>query len=170
MAKEKTNATRGGWLHFVRFGLYKRNQGRITRQVSFAVLVVVIGLAAWKLYQTLSGMVVPGATWLSELESLRAVFGELDSDSYSSVLAFGIGLTSFLLGTFISYRVVNLPRFADFLISVEAEMNKVSWPSQGELIRSSIVVIVVIFFLALTLFVYDVTWSSLFKAFGISPS
>ena len=170
MAKEKTGASQGGLLHFVRFGLYKRNQGRITRQVSFAVLAVVLGLASWKLYLTLSGMVVPGANLLSGLESLRAVFGERDADSYSSVLAFGIGLISFLLGTFLSYRIVNLPRFADFLISVEAEMNKVSWPSQGELIRSSIVVIVVIFFLALTLFVYDVTWSSLFKAFGISPS
>ena len=170
MAKEKTDTLQGGLMHFVRFGLYKRNQGRITRQVSFAVLAVVIALAAWKLYQTMAGGLVPGATWLSESAALRSAFGELDAESYSSVLSFGIGLTSFLLGTFISYRVVNLPRFADFLISVEAEMNKVSWPSQGELIRSSIVVIVVIFFLAVTLFVYDVTWSSLFKAFGISPS
>ena len=80
MAKEKTNAPRGGILHFVRFGLYKRNQGRITRQVSFAVLAVVIGLASWKFYQTLSARIVPGATWLSELESLQAVFGELVSE------------------------------------------------------------------------------------------
>ena len=32
---------------------------------------------------------------------------------------------------------MNMPRFADFLIAVEAEMNKVSWPSKAELIRSS---------------------------------
>ena len=36
-------------------------------------------------------------------------------------------------------------QFADFLIAVEAEMTKVSWPSRGELVRSSIVVILVIF-------------------------
>jgi len=143
MAKEKTDSSQGGLLHFVRLGLYKRNQGRITRQVSFAVLAIVIALASWKLYQTIAS---------------------------STPLAFGIGLVAFLVGTFVSYRFVNLPRFADFLISVEAEMNKVSWSSQGELIRSSIVVIAVIFILALFLFVYDVTWSSLFKAFGISPS
>ncbi|MFP6575160.1 MAG: hypothetical protein VB912_08420, partial [Pirellulaceae bacterium] len=53
----------------MRFGLYKRNQGRITRQVSFAVLAVVIGLASWKFYQTLSARIVPGATWLSSLNT-----------------------------------------------------------------------------------------------------
>ena len=41
-----------------------------------------------------------------------------------------------------------LPGFADFLIAVEAEMNKVSWPSRGELFRASIVVLVMIFVLA----------------------
>jgi preprotein translocase subunit SecE len=51
--------------------------------------------------------------------------------------------------------VVNIPSFADFLISVEGEMNKVSWPSRGELFRASVVVILVIFFLAFLLFAYD---------------
>ena len=41
-----------------------------------------------------------------------------------------------LVGVWLGYRLVNIPRFADFLIAVEAEMNKVSWPSRGELIRS----------------------------------
>jgi hypothetical protein len=30
------------------------------------------------------------------------------------------------------YRLVNMPRFADFLIAVESEMAKVSWPTGGE--------------------------------------
>ncbi len=53
-----------------------------------------------------------------------------------------------------------MPAFADFLISVEGEMNKVSWPSRGELFRASLVVILVIFFLAALLFAYDavLTW------------
>jgi preprotein translocase subunit SecE len=53
-----------------------------------------------------------------------------------------------------------MPAFADFLISVEGEMNKVSWPSRSELFRASIVVMVVIFFLAFLLYGYDVllTW------------
>jgi preprotein translocase subunit SecE len=60
-----------------------------------------------------------------------------------------------LLGAWAAFRVVNIPSFADFLISVEAEMNKVSWPSRGELYRASLVVIVVIFLLTAILFAYD---------------
>ena len=53
-----------------------------------------------------------------------------------------------------SYRVVNVPGFADFLIAVEAEMNKVSWPTRTELFRASMVVLILIFALAVVLFVY----------------
>jgi preprotein translocase subunit SecE len=58
-------------------------------------------------------------------------------------------------GAWAAFRIVNIPSFADFLISVEAEMNKVSWPSRGELYRASLVVIVVIFALVAILFFYD---------------
>ena len=50
-----------------------------------------------------------------------------------------VPLTVLVGGLWASFRVVQLPSFADFLISVEAEMNKVSWPSWDELIRASIV-------------------------------
>jgi hypothetical protein len=30
-----------------RFNLYKRNQGRVARQVTFAALAVIVALAAW---------------------------------------------------------------------------------------------------------------------------
>ena len=49
----------------------------------------------------------------------------------------------------VSYRLVNVPGFADFLIAVEAEMNKVSWPTRTELFRSSIVVLIMIFALGI---------------------
>jgi len=55
----------------------------------------------------------------------------------------------------LGFRIVNLPSFADFLIAVEAEMNKVSWPSRTELIRASMVVIVLMFGLMAVLFTYD---------------
>lgn len=66
-------------------------------------------------------------------------------------------------GLWLGYRLVNLPTFADFLIAVEAEMNKVSWPSRTELVRSSTVVIILIFGLTLTLFAYDTIWQALLK-------
>ena len=66
------------------------------------------------------------------------------------------------VGLWVSYRLVNIPRFADFLISVEAEMNKVSWPSKGELIRSSMVVIFVIVAMSALLYGYDAFWTLIF--------
>jgi preprotein translocase subunit SecE len=72
-----------------------------------------------------------------------------------------------LVGLWISYRLVNYPQFADFLIAVEAEMNKVSWPSKTELIRSSLVVIFMMFFLAFILFGFDLVWRALFQALGV---
>ncbi|MCI0703153.1 MAG: preprotein translocase subunit SecE, partial [Planctomycetia bacterium] len=68
-----------------------------------------------------------------------------------------------VIGLWASFRIVQIPAFADFLISVEGEMNKVSWPSRGELFRASIVVILVIFFLAGLLFLYDNLLSFLMK-------
>jgi preprotein translocase subunit SecE len=72
-----------------------------------------------------------------------------------------------ILGCWMSYRAVNMPRFADFLIAVEAEMNKVSWPSRGELFRSSVVVIVTMFGLAATLYFYDLLWQMLLTKLGV---
>ncbi len=66
------------------------------------------------------------------------------------------------VGLWLSYRIVNYPKFADFLIAVEAEMNKVSWPTRGELVRSSIVVIFVILALAGLLYFYDLLWGFIF--------
>ena len=117
-------------------GLYKPSQGRITRQVTCAVLWIVIALASLRLYQTLN---------------------QADVWQYIGPLAL------LVIGFWAAYRAVNFPKFADFLIAVEAEMNKVSWPSKGELIRSSVVVIFVIFMLAIVLFGYDVFWQYLFK-------
>jgi preprotein translocase subunit SecE len=37
-------------------------------------------------------------------------------------------------------------------------MNKVTWPSRKELVRSAIVVLVTIFLLAMILFLYDLFW------------
>jgi preprotein translocase subunit SecE len=76
----------------------------------------------------------------------------------------------FVLATWIAYRLVNMPRFADFLISVEAEMNKVSWPTRPELMRASLVVLFTIFFLAAVLFMFDLGWMWLFQRLGIQSA
>ena len=72
-----------------------------------------------------------------------------------------------VVGLWAAYRSVNLPAFADFLIAVEAEINKVSWPSWSEMWRWTVVVIVVIFAIGLLLATFDVFWVWFFKAIGV---
>lgn len=136
MSKQKTIAANSFVGEIFHVGLYKPSQGKITRQLTCAVLWSVIALASLRLYQTLY---------------------EANVWQYIGPLAL------LVIGFWSAYRAVNFPKFADFLIAVEAEMNKVSWPSRGELIRSSVVVIFVIFMLAIVLFGYDVLWQYLFK-------
>jgi preprotein translocase subunit SecE len=126
------------------FSVYKRSQGRITRQVTFAVLAITMAIGAWRLTEVLQ------ATTLSSEGFWR---------DYQTVWQYGIPMLVLAVGLWIAFRVVNVPQFADFLIAVEAEMNKVSWPSRDVLVRSSIVVMLTIFLLAGLLFFYDLVWS-----------
>jgi len=157
MGKEKAMSTSGFLHEMFQGGVYKRSQGRITRQVTFAVLAATVALAAWSLWNFLSAFALSrdflGMNWYALAETTQ--------------LRWTLPAVILLVGLWISYRAVNMPRFADFLIAVEAEMNKVSWPSRTELVRSSLVVIFVIFVLAAVLFGYDVFWRFLFQTMGI---
>ncbi len=118
---------------------YKPTQGRIVRQLTLLAMGVVVALGAWRLYATLSG-------------------------SASNAVAVGVPAALLVIGLWVAYRLVNWPRFADFLIAVEAEMNKVTWPSRDEVKRASVVVIVTIAILAISLFLFDVFWQYFFDA------
>ena len=91
--------------------------------------------------------------------------GGLEAGSY---LIPTIPFACLCAGFWFGYRVVNWPRFADFLIAVEAEMNKVTWPSKDELTRASIVVMFTIFFLASSLFLFDIVWQQFFNFIGVT--
>ncbi len=82
-------------------------------------------------------------------------------------MRYGVASTVLLGGLWLSFRFVNYPRFADFLIAVEAEMNKVSWPTKKELIRSSLVVLFCILALTTVLFFFDIFWQMAFIKIGI---
>lgn len=135
MGKDKGPAS--GWTQvlgeLLKLDVYKRSQGRIVRQVTCLAMWVVVALATWRSYLYLKVMVGESQGWLTY--------------ALPSLLLFS--------GLWIAYRIVNLPAFADFLIAVEAEMNKVSWPSRTELVRSSVVVIILMFGLTVVLFGYD---------------
>jgi preprotein translocase subunit SecE len=143
MSTEKTAVANSVMTELFQVGVYKRSQGRITRQATFGALAFAIAVGAWRLhgYQE-------GAEWFSGSR-------------------FAVPLIILAAGLWMAYRLVNYPRFADFLIAVEAEMNKVSWPSRGELYRSAFVVIFVLFSLSGALFGFDVLWRLIFQLIGV---
>ena len=122
------------------------------RQATFIVLAIVAAIAGWSLMNYMSDKVLPltdlmlievpegqQATpeLLEKIESRRAIYDMINGYGryvVPMVVVFG--------GLWLAFRLVNIPRFADFLIAVEAEMNKVSWPTRAEMFRSSMVVIV----------------------------
>lgn len=139
MAKDKAVAASGfGQIaqELLQVGIYKRSQGRIARQVTCLVIWIVMAIGAYRLY-TVGNLSMP----------------------YRYVIPAAV----LVVGAWFGYRIVNYPSFADFLIAVEAEMNKVTWPTSTELVRSSVVVIVLIAGLTTVLFGYDTVWSALLK-------
>jgi preprotein translocase subunit SecE len=128
-----------------RASVYKASQGRIVRQLTALAIWMIVAMGCYRLSIFLRGGV---------------------SDSPWVHTAVPMGLLA--AGLWFGFRLVNWPRFADFLISVEAEMAKVTWPSKGELIRASVVVIMTLVILALALFMFDVIWQYLFSLLGIA--
>ena len=86
----------GEWIAFrgnVRAGVYKRSQGRITRQVTFAALAIGIAIGMWRLSDVfMAGTQLPWAG-KRRLDALR----------------FGVPGLLLLVGLWICYRVVNIP-------------------------------------------------------------
>ena len=137
MGKERAVPGDSGWwqiLHeLLKYDIYKRSQGRMVRQITCMAIWVTIALGAWRMYSLMSDA--------------------------QPVFKYVVPAVLLAVGLWVGYRAVNLPSFADFLIAVEAEMNKVSWPSRSELVRASMVVILLIFGLTVVLFAYDYAWA-----------
>ncbi|MBO13578.1 MAG: preprotein translocase subunit SecE [Planctomycetaceae bacterium] len=148
MAKQKTTAaSTAGFGSAVAntfaMARYKRNQGRVTRQLTAASISLVVFFGAYTLYQTLLTENV--ATWIP---------------LWTATAVTAVGLWS-------TFRIIHWPRFADFLISVEAEMDKVTWSDWSELKRSTAVVLITMVVLTLVLFVFDVFWQKIFTSTGV---
>ncbi len=135
--------------------LYKQKQGRIVRQLTCLAIWLTCWLGAWQLYEAMGAWSTQGTLEAGAFDFWRVARPWLPP---ALVIA----------GMWFGYRLVNWPRFADFLISVEAEMSKVSWPGKTELYRASLVVIFTMAFLAILLFCFDALWQLLFDVLGVS--
>lgn len=122
-----------------RAGLYKASQGRLVRQVTFIAIVLVVAFGCFSLS---SGLL-----------------GGYDEQP----IRLGVPLGIWLVLCWVAFRVVNLPRFADFLISVESELEKVVWPGKKQVMQSTIVVIATMLFMGLFLFGVDMLWRVFFS-------
>jgi preprotein translocase subunit SecE len=140
MAKTKSEVGFPGELS--RLSLYKPNQGRMTRQLTALGLAAVAFLGAYTMSQG----------WLSV---------------YNPPVRVGVPVLISLIAVWIIFRAVNYAPSADFLISVEAEMDKVSWATKTELYRATVVVIGTMFFLGAVLYAYDLLWNRILTALRV---
>lgn len=123
------------WRNVFSAASFKPGQGRVARWGTFAALCVLIG---WGVYNWSEGRAI--GDWV-----------------YKWAIPIPIGL----LLVWFSYRLVNYPRFADFLIATEAEMAKVKWPTWNELRVATAVILITVVLLAVYLFSVDMLWRSL---------
>jgi preprotein translocase subunit SecE len=153
------NNTAGGtlWRDLLSFAVYKRSQGKVARQVTFAVLAITLATGVWRLAQLLPA-------WFASAGDALSAGGPAAYSSDMGVLRFLVPGLLLAAGLWFAFRLVNYPPFADFLIAVETEMTKVSWPSVDEVVRSSVVVIFLIFALAAILAAYDLFWWFVLRA------
>lgn len=131
----------------------------MARQATFFALLAAVAVGAWTMS---SGATQEFGEWFVPPALRNSISPEIVAKYVLPMLVLGIGAWA-------AFRVVNIPRFAEFLISVENEMGKVSWPSRGELFRASMVVLVVIFLLTAILYTYDIVLKWIIsKLLGIS--
>ena len=119
------------------FKIYKRGQGYHTRLWSG---LVVFAIAVGGCYVLWRKLTVLDNLWVETLVPVG--------------LCVVIGLVLFWL--------LNRPGAADFMISAEGEIKKVSWSSRREITVSTMIVICVVVLMAVMLFAADMTFKSLF--------
>ena len=113
------------------FDIYKRGQGKYTRLYSAFGGILIVGLGCFQLYTKLQALDL--GLWVETM----------------------VPVALFMILSVLVLWIVNRPTVADFMISAEGEMKKVSWSSKKEIAVSTFVVIVVVVGMAALLGVTD---------------
>lgn len=146
--------------------LYKRNQGKRARQLTAAAIGAFSFWGLMVMAERMKASAMDETPWVQWLaHTIR-----LTPDALADLIAYGLPFLLMFAAGWGVFRLVNYPRFADFLIATEAEMAKVSWASKQELIRSTIVVLSSMLLLAVFLFVVDWAWVNLMQLIGVLRS
>lgn len=127
-------------------------------------------LVSTEIYQWKQGKILRRSTW----GAISLAFVLASQALYHSVLyelgttvAYWIVGAIVVAGVWIGFRVVNYSVFAEFLIDVESEMAKVTWPSWAELQRATVVVLGTMFVFSILLFGYDLVWQKFLELTGV---
>ena len=120
------------------FNIYKRGQGKYARLCSAFAAVIIVGLGCLRLYKKLGASDV--GFW------------------FETMVPAGL----FVVLALLIFLMINKRSIADFLIAAEGEMKKVSWSSKQEIAVSTIIVIVVVFFMSILLGVTDLGFRTFF--------
>jgi len=138
---------------------YKLGQGAKARTLAGVALVLSM---AWGCM----AFVEYGNSKLDRLLGIDPWFGRplgfLPQDSAMTTWltpSFVIALLVFIAGFVALKRFLNKPTVADHLIGTELEMRRVKWPTRAEVSRAGSMVIFYVFWLALIIFIIDITMS-----------
>ncbi len=122
--------------------MYKWPQGKVLRMVLLILTLVVAGDLGWQCYGEVVGIMAQHGgdavvTW----------------QRYVIVGILGLASLAALLGGIVC--IAFLPRTVDRLIEVEYEMTKVTWPTQNEVVRSTVIITIMTVILASLIFAVD---------------
>lgn len=145
------------WDSFLSADVYQWKQGKVVRRSTAAAIVLAFLLLSQSLFQSV----------LYDLGTFGSRFG-IQSGSLATfpVGYLIVGLIN-VLGIWFAFRLINYPVFADFLIDVESEMAKVTWPTWAELRRATMMVLGVMFIITVLLLGYDVVWQAILEFTGV---
>ena len=119
--------------------IYRWPQGRILRIIAVIAVILMaldLGLGAWGQYVAWESTPEPDASNLV----------------YMALLG-GIGAVIFVVGI---AMILFVEKTAQFLIEVEQEMTKVTWPSRTDIIRSTIMIAILAVVLAAIIALLDI--------------
>jgi preprotein translocase subunit SecE len=122
-------------------GIFKPTQGRMVRRITGGVLALTIIVGCFVMSETVLSGYTRGYRW-------------------------GIPTAVAIIGLWAVFRLINFPRFANFLVQVEGEMVKVSWAEQAYLVRATSVVIGTMIVLGAFLLLCDLIWVKFFDFIG----
>jgi preprotein translocase SecE subunit len=136
------------------FTIQKYGQGKWTRLGTLAVAGLIGVMTTFTVY-----------SWLMAYWPGIGVDAVRDRTLKQIILGISI---LFLVGfSALVFWLSNKPRNVDFLIATDSEMKKVNWTTGGELMGSTRVVILFLFFVAIFLFVIDLLFSAFFQLIGV---